>query len=67
MGRSGLGEESTPKGKGLSWAGAPVGGLGDRQRQARLAKSEHLRGCGAASGCWDARKVNAGAARAAAR
>lgn len=62
--RSGLGEKSTPKGKGLTGDGAPVGGLRDRDRQRRalLAKSEHLGGCGAASGLRDARKVNVGAA-----
>lgn len=49
MGRSGLKEESTPKGKGLSEDGVPVGGLGDRQRRALLAKPEHLGGCGAAA------------------
>lgn len=62
MKRSGPGEESTPKGKGLSEDAVAVGGLSNRQRQALLAKSEHRGGCGAASGCWDARKVNAGAA-----
>ena len=42
-------EESIPKGKGLSEDAGPVGGLGDRQRRALLAKSEHLGGCGSAA------------------